>query len=163
MSSTPDLRSAKIGVISDTHNFFDPKIPGLFQGVDHILHAGDIGLPGILFQLEEIAPVTAVSGNTDDPAFHYNLTEVTQLAGRKFLIHHIVHPPDLGDSPKGRVVREKPDVVVFGHTHKPFHQTIDGILFFNPGYAGKSRFGMERTLAILHCDEKGIRSQFLTL
>jgi putative phosphoesterase len=151
MSSTPDLRAARIGVISDTHDFFDPKIPGLFQGVEYIL------------QLEEIAPVTAVAGNTDDPAFHYNLTEVIELAGRKFLIHHIVHPQDLDDPPRGRVVRERPDVVVFGHTHKPFHQTIDGILFFNPGYAGKSRFGMERTLAILHCDEKGIRMQFLTL
>jgi putative phosphoesterase len=163
MSSTPDLRAAKIGVISDTHDYFDPKIPGLLKGVEHILHAGDIGLPRILLQLEEIAPVTAVAGNTDDPAFRYNFTEVIKLAGRKFLIHHIVHPQDLGDPPKGRIVREKPDVVVFGHTHKPFHQTIDGILFFNPGYAGKSRFGMERTLAILHCDEKGIRPQFLTL
>jgi len=54
-------------------------------------------------------------------------------------------------------------VVVFGHTHKLFQQNIDGILFFNPGYAGKSRFGMERTLAILHCDQKGIRPEFLRL
>jgi len=115
--STPE--GVKIGVISDTHNFFDPKIPGLFNGVEHILHAGDIGLPRILLDLEAIAPVTAVSGNTDDPGF--------------------------------------------GHTHKPFYQTIDGVIFFNPGYTGKSRFGMERTLAILYCDEKGIRPEFLRL
>ena len=55
----------KIGVISDTHNFFDPKIPELFNGVDHILHAGDVGTAVIRFQLEEIAPVTAVLGNVD--------------------------------------------------------------------------------------------------
>jgi len=163
MSSGGQLRSAKIGVISDTHNFFDPKIPALLEGVEHILHAGDIGLPNILLELQQIAPVTAVSGNTDDPGFHYNLTEVLVLAGRKFLIHHIVHPPHLSEPPRGRIAREQPDVVVFGHTHKPFHQLIDGILFFNPGYAGKSRFGMERTLAILHCDQKGIRPEFLRL
>ena len=85
------------------------------------------------------------------------------MAGRKFLIHHIVQPQDLADPLKRRIAREKPDLVVFGHTHKPFHEMIDGILFFNPGYAGKSRFGMERTLAILHCDEKGIRPEFLRL
>jgi uncharacterized protein len=163
MRSQHHLRSAKVGVISDTHNFFDPKIPALLQGVEHILHAGDIGLPRILLELEEIAPVTAVSGNTDEVGFNYSLTEVIVLAGRKFLIHHIVQPQDLADPLKDRVAREKPDVVVFGHTHKPFHHAINGILFFNPGYAGKSRFGMERTLAILHCDEKGIRPEFVRL
>jgi len=153
----------RIGVISDTHNFFDPKIPALLSGVEHILHAGDIGLPHILSQLEEIAPVTAVAGNTDDPGFHYNVTEVMELARRKFLIHHIVYPHHLDESLKARIGRERPDVVVFGHTHKPFKQTVDGILFFNPGYAGNSRFGMERTLAILHCDDKAIRPEFFAL
>jgi len=57
----------KIAVISDTHNFFDPRIPQLFAGAEHILHAGDIGLPWVLLELGQIAPVTAVSGNTDDP------------------------------------------------------------------------------------------------
>ena len=156
-------RGSTIGVISDTHNFFDPKIPTLFRGVDHILHAGDIGLPKILFQLEEIAPVTAVAGNTDDAAFHYSVAEVIELAGRKFLIQHIVYPHHLEESLKAHIGRVKPDVVVFGHTHKPFNQVIDGILFFNPGYTGKSRFGMERTLAILHCDEKAIWPEFVTL
>src|SRR3974390_920027 len=103
MSSQHHLRSAKIGVISDTHDFYDPKIPSLFQGVEHILHAGDIGLPRIVLQLEEIAPVTAVSGNTDDPGFHYRSTEVIEMAGRKFLIHHIVQPQDLADPLKRRI------------------------------------------------------------
>ena len=61
----------EIGVISDTHNFLDPKIPERFAGVGHILHAGDIGLPWILQELERVAPVTAVGGNTDDPALRY--------------------------------------------------------------------------------------------
>ena len=153
----------RIGVISDTHNFFDPKIPGLFAGVDHILHAGDIGLPQILLQLEQIAPVTAVCGNTDDPSFRYRMTEVVQLSGRKFLVHHIVNPRELTESLQERIDREKPDAVVFGHTHKPFCQEIGGMLYFNPGYAGKSRFGMERTLAILDCPSGKIRSEYLKL
>ena len=57
----------RIAVLSDTHNYFDPRLPRLFAGVDHILHGGDIGLPAIILALEQIAPVTAVAGNTDDP------------------------------------------------------------------------------------------------
>jgi putative phosphoesterase len=155
--------SVKIGVVSDTHNFFDPKLTGLLNGVDHILHAGDIGLPKILLALERIALVTAVSGNTDDAGFRYRETEVLELDGRKFLLHHIVNPHDLTDSLKARVARERPNVVVFGHTHKPFCESLHGILYFNPGYAGKSRFGMERTAAILHCSENEIRPEYLRL
>ena len=153
----------QIGVISDTHNYFDPRIPQLFAGVDHILHAGDIGLPAILLQLEQIAPVTAVQGNTDDPGFHYKQAEVVNVAGRKFLVQHIVNPHSLADVIKTQLAHERPDVVVFGHTHKPFCQTIGGTLFFNPGYAGKSRFGLERTAAILHCGDKKIRAEYLPL
>ena len=153
----------RIGVISDTHNYFDPRIPQLFAGVDHILHGGDIGLPAIILALEQIAPVTAVAGNTDDPGFHYRLTEVVELASRRFLLQHIVNPQSLADPIKARIARERPDVVVFGHTHKPFRQTIQGALFFNPGYAGNSRFGMERSVAILYCSERGIRAEYLKL
>jgi uncharacterized protein len=153
----------KIGVISDTHNFFDPKIEALFHGVDHILHGGDIGQPQILFQLEEIAPVTAVLGNTDDPGFHYRLTEVVQLGSTRFLVHHIVNPHRPADDLQERINSEQADVVVFGHTHKPFCERKNGILYFNPGYAGKSRFGMSRSLAILHCNDKAIRAEHLPL
>jgi putative phosphoesterase len=153
----------RIGVISDTHNFLDPKIPELFEGVDHIIHGGDIGQPRLILQLEEIAPVTAVSGNTDDPGFHYRQTEVVELAGRKFLIHHIVDPHAPEEALKRKLDRVQPAVVVFGHTHKPFSATIDSTLFFNPGYAGKSRFGMPRSVAILHCTAKEVRPEFLAL
>ena len=157
----PD-RHLKIGVISDTHDFFDPKIPAIFHGVDHILHAGDVGLPWILLQLEDIAPVTAVMGNTD-VGLHYKETEVVLLAGRKFLVHHIVDIHNPSETLQRRTIREKPDVIVFGHSHKPFNQTIGGILYFNPGYAGKERFGHPRSVAILHCNEKEIRAEFRDL
>ena len=152
----------KIGVISDTHGFLDPRVPELFAGVSHILHAGDIGPDAIIVELETIAPVTAVIGNTDSsPTFRP--TEVVTLAGRKFLVHHIVNPHAPKEELQLRIARERPDVVVFGHSHQAFCETIDGVLFFNPVSAGKPRFGRGRTAAILHCEEKEIRPEFLTL
>jgi len=152
-----------IGVISDTHNFLDPKISDLFAGVDHILHGGDIGMPSLVLELQLIAPVTAVLGNTDDAGMAFREIEVVDLARRKFLVHHIVNPRAPAEGIKSRIEREKPDVVVFGHSHKPFCETIGGTLYFNPGYAGNSRFGMERSVAILHCSEKEVRPEFLKL
>jgi uncharacterized protein len=153
----------KIGVISDTHDYLDPKIPAIFEGVEYILHGGDIGLPWIVFQLEQIAPVTAVLGNTDDSAIQFRQTELVVLANRKFLVHHIVDPRSPSDVVKQRLMRDNPDAVIFGHTHKPFNQMIAGILFFNPGYAGKQRFDLPRSVAILHCDKKEIRPEFFLL
>ena len=153
----------KIGVISDTHNFLDPRVPELFEGVDHILHGGDVGMPWLILQLEQVAPVTVVLGNTDDANLRLKFTEMIELAGRKFLVHHIVNPHALDEELRKRITRARPQVVVFGHTHKPFSETIDSVLYFNPGYAGKSRFGMERSVAILHCDEKTIRPEYFEL
>jgi putative phosphoesterase len=152
----------KIGVISDTHNYLDPRIAALFKGVEHILHAGDVGMPLIVLELEAIAPVTAVLGNTD-AGMSYNETEIVKLAGRKFLVHHIVDVHRPSETVQRRVARENPDVVVFGHSHKPFNQTIGRTLYFNPGYAGKPRFNQPRSVAILHCDEKEIRAEYIGL
>ncbi len=186
----------KIGVISDTHNYLDPKIAGLFAGVEHILHAGDIGNVSIISELEEIAPVTAVHGNTD-MNLPFKETETIVLAARKFLIHHIVNPAAPGERVVERIARELPDVVVFGHTHKRFCETMGGpsprrsvfgshefhtasvptnsqsdadsfvhaggILFFNPGYAGKPKLNLERSAAILHCGAKEIRAEYFQL
>lgn len=153
----------KIGILSDTHNYLDPKIPLLFTGVERILHAGDVGLPWLIQELESIAPVTAVSGNTDEPGLGYRTTELIQVAGRNFLVHHIVNPHVLTPELEAAITRAKPDVVVFGHTHKPFSAMLDGTLFFNPGYAGKSRFGMERSVAIFHFSDDLIQPEFLKL
>jgi hypothetical protein len=153
----------KIGVISDTHNFLDPQIPELFTGVSHILHAGDIGLPWVLTQLGFLAPVTAVGGNTDDPALRHDETKITGLAGRKFLIHHIVNPAAPAEKLRQLIAHERPDVVVFGHTHKRFCETIGSVLYLNPGYAGKPKPGLERSAAILHCIGKEIRAEYFEL
>lgn len=152
----------KIGVISDTHNHFDPKIPGIFKGVEHILHAGDIGLPWVIMELENIAPVTAVLGN-NDAGLHYKETEIVELANRKFLVHHIVDAHRPAEALRRRMEQDRPDVVVFGHSHKPFNLIIGRTLFFNPGYAGKPRFGQPRSVAILHCGEKEMVAEFKEL
>ena len=151
-----------IGVISDTNNYLDPRIAGLFASVNHILHAGDVGNISIISELEEIAPVTAVYGNTD-MNLPFKETEIILLAGRKFLIHHIVNPHAPGERVKERIARAQPHVVVFGHTHRTFCESIEGVLYFNPGSAGKPKFGLGRTVAVLHCDEKEIRHEFITL
>ena len=152
----------KIGVISDTHNYLDPQVLDLFARVTHILHAGDVGMQSIIQDLENIAPVTAVLGNTDS-GVNLRLTELAEVGGRKFLVHHIVNPHVLGDDIKARMARARPDVVVFGHTHKRFCENIGGTLFFNSGYAGKHKFGLERSVAILHCDGHELRPEFLPL
>lgn len=152
----------KIGVLSDTHGFLDPRVERIFAGVDHILHAGDIGYATIILDLQFVAPVTAVLGNTDGD-IGFRLTETVEVARKKFLVHHIVSPRDLSETVAARIARERPDVVVFGHTHKKFSETVNGILFFNPGYAGKPKFGAERSVAILHLDGKAIRPEFINL
>lgn len=153
----------RIGVVSDTHDFFDPQLRELFKGVDHIIHGGDIGLPWIILQLEEIAPVTAVTGNSDEGGLEYKETEVAQIGSRKFLVHHIVDPQNLTEKLKKKLIRENPDVVVFGHTHKPFCETVGNTLYLNPGYAGRQRFNLPRTAAILTCDEEGMTADFVEL
>lgn len=152
----------KIGVISDTHGFLDPRVESIFAGVDHILHAGDIGDPLIEMELKFIAPVTAITGNTDT-GLTLHETEIVELLGRKFLLHHIVNPRALSEKVAGLIQREKPDAVVFGHTHTAFAETVDGVFFFNPGYAGKPRFGAARSMALLHLDSDEIRHEFIPL
>ena len=90
----------------------------------------------------------------------YRETEVVEVGGTKFLVHHIVEPRRLEDSLKSRIKHAAPQVVMFGHTHKPFNEVIDGIHFLNPGYAGKQRFKQERSVAILHLEAGQRRLEF---
>jgi len=152
----------KLGIISDTHGYLDPRIESIFEGMDHIFHAGDIGNPMIELELKFIAPVTMVLGN-NDLDLTYKETEVVTLAGKKFMVHHIVNPWAPSDKLATRLRRDRPDVVVFGHTHKQFAETVDGVFFFNPGYAGKPKFGAERSVARLHVENGVIRHEFITL
>lgn len=154
--------SSRIGLISDTHGYLDPQVATLLEGVDQILHAGDIGSRRILAALEHIAPVTAVLGNTDSEA-GIRETEVVRAGEWRILIQHIVDPerplPELTE----RLARVQPHAVIFGHTHRIYGARHAGILFINPGYAGRPRPGQERHLAILDCTRETLTARFLRL
>lgn len=152
----------KIGLISDTHGYYDPAVEACFQGVTHILHAGDIGYQSVILSLESMAPVTAVLGNTDYD-LPYREVEATEIGGRKFFLRHILDPYVPEEAIRQRWTRVKPDVVVFGHSHKPFAERIGSILFVNPGYAGKPRFNLPRSVAVLSWEHPDPQLQFMEL
>ena len=151
-----------IGVLADTHGHLDPQVLAHFAGVTHILHGGDIGLPWLILQLESIAPVTAVAGNLD-AGLDFKEIEVISLEGRKFLLQHEVDPGAPVEKLRRRIIRENPDVVIFGHTHRRHCEKIGQTLYLNPGYAGAPRNNQERTVALMHCDSTGITAEFRTL
>jgi uncharacterized protein len=103
-----------------------------------------------------------VLGNNDF-GLHFRETEIIELAARKFLVHHILVPSAPHEGIKGRLTRENPDVVIYGHSHQPHSQIIGNTLYFNPGYSGKPRFKLARTVAILDCDGNVIRPEFKKL
>lgn len=149
-----------VGLISDTHGYFDPAIPTLFAGVEHILHAGDIGGQAIIDELSAIAPVTAVLGNNDfDPT--YRETEIVELNGCRIFLHHIVGRPHTDRALLERIKRSRAEVVLFGHTHERHLDRDDGVLWINPGYFGKPRPFIRRSVARLHLKPGGPEVQFL--
>ncbi len=153
-----------IGVISDTHGLLRPRVFDVFAGVDRILHAGDVGRDeGLLIELAALAPVDAVHGNTDRFPLCQKLPEslTLELEGVTLFLAHIcggpaqfrLHWPALG----------KIDVVVFGHTHKPFKQWDNGVLFFNPGAAGPRRFSLPVSVGILRLEAGRVNGEIITL
>jgi putative phosphoesterase len=143
----------RIGVISDTHGLLRPQAEQRLAGVAHIIHAGDIGRPDVIARLRRIAPVTAIRGNIDtgDWAEGYPDTEMVRLGGRSFYVLHDLK--ELRVDPVSRSV----DVVVSGHSHRPRIETIDGVLYLNPGSAGPRRFNLPITLATLELTASGFR------
>ena len=153
----------KIGLISDTHGKFDSRILNLFEGVDHILHAGDIGNDTIIEALKTVAPVTAVIGNMDW-CVSYRHFERQELGGKRFLMTHQVGPPD---NPlrevREKISAEKPDVLVFGHTHRTYAERHGKVLFFNPGSASKRKVGHPLTVATMTIKNGKLDWQFIDL
>jgi putative phosphoesterase len=150
-----------IGVVSDTHGFYDEAIDGLFAGAARIVHAGDVGEPGVLERLRRLAPVTAVAGNTDlpDPQVELPWEAEAEVLGRRILVCHIGH------SLMGRhdPVAEGYDLVVSGHSHRAAVEWRESVLFLNPGAAGRARFGLPRTVAVVELRDEGLEPRILTL
>jgi hypothetical protein len=125
-----------IGVISDTHGLLRPEAVAALRGSEHILHAGDIGAPGVLAELEQIAPVYAIRGNVDvEPwAKAIPVTRTVQLGGVSFYLIH--NQAELKKAPAGVAA------VVFGHSHLPLIENRGEVMYFNPGSAGPRRFNL---------------------
>jgi putative phosphoesterase len=148
-----------IGVISDTHGLLRPEALTALAGVDHILHAGDIGDPTILDRLRAIAPVTAIRGNTDYTGLCGRLpdTDAVELSGCLFYLVHSVDDLDL--HPKAAGI----GAVISGHSHKPSIDWRDGVLYLNPGSAGPRRFSLPITLARIHMTDGHPEPQIVPL
>ena len=140
----------KIGVISDTHGKLRPEVFTHFTDVEHILHAGDIGPLALLHELEAIAPVTAVWGNTDDMDVRAGVPEIAELtlAERRITV---AHGHQLGSpTPAGLLhAHAAADIIVYGHTHRPLQRELDGRWVLNPGGAGAPRFGLKPSVMVM--------------
>jgi uncharacterized protein len=148
-----------IGVISDTHGLLRPEACRALEGVDRILHAGDIGDQDVLDALSRIAPVTAVAGNNDHGPWTRALPQTVDvhIGSLTVVMTHILaslaaDPVDLGAS-----------VVVFGHSHRPENVRRGGVLFFNPGSAGPRRFKLPVTVGRLDVRGRGVKGEIIAL
>ena len=140
----------KVGVISDTHGLLRPEALAALSGVQHILHAGDVGDVAILGALREIAPVTAIRGNIDlyGPCAELPATDFVELEGRIFYLVHSVLDLDINPAVAGVAM------VVSGHSHKPSVEERNGTLYLNPGSAGPRRFNLPVTVALVDLGEQ---------
>jgi uncharacterized protein len=140
----------QVGLISDTHGTLRGGVFEALEGVDLILHAGDVGSSDILVELEAIAPVHAVVGNTDYAGSLPGIGEEVrlQLAGRAVVL---VHGHRLGSPtpPRLRAAFPDADIIVYGHTHRQRVDEVDGCLIINPGAAGPARFNLKPAVARL--------------
>lgn len=144
----------RLGVISDTHGLLRPEIFDVFARVDHILHGGDLGPLGLLDELEAIAPVTAVYGNTDGVDVRARLPQVAriQLDGFRIVVTH----GDQFGSPTPDTLNAafpEAEILVFGHTHRPLLTIVDQVVtVMNPGGAGPRRFDLPASVGIMELE-----------
>jgi uncharacterized protein len=170
----------RIGVVSDTHGHFDPRLPEVLAGVETILHAGDVDSPDILEELRQIAPLYAVRGNVDGNELALPLTRTLKLAGVQIEMRHILptqqselEPWSGHARPERSLLKRRDDflknfdpttrVVIFGHSHQPCLITMANKLFFNPGSAGKRRFSLPRCCGWLEITSDQIKGGLISL
>ena len=149
----------RVGVISDTHGLLRHEAIVAMRGFDHILHAGDIGDPGILDQLRRLAPLTAIRGNIDrrGPCAQLPATEWIELAGHKLYMVHDINELDLNPVAAGIAA------IISGHSHRPSIHWRQGVLYFNPGSAGPRRFKLPISVGILEIENRGIDPRIVNI
>ena len=149
----------RIGLISDTHGLLRPQALDFLQSSDAILHAGDIVDPATLERLAEIAPLTSVRGNNDSGAWARALPEAVTATFGGVAIHMLHDLKELAIDPVASGVR----VVVTGHTHKPACIERGGVLYVNPGAAGRRRFTLPVSVGELIIDDGQASVRLVTL
>ena len=149
----------RAGVISDTHGLLRPEVVERLRGVDHILHAGDVGDPEILVRLREIAPLTAIRGNIDTSGECAMLpaTDFVELGGAIFYLVHALADLDIHPAVAGV------QVVVSGHSHRAEIRGKDGVLYLNPGSVGPRRFSLPVTMAMVSVEHGKVRPEIVRL
>ncbi|HYL13209.1 MAG TPA: metallophosphoesterase family protein [Terriglobales bacterium] len=152
-------KAVTIGVISDTHGLLRRAALEALRESDYLIHAGDIGDPGILKKLTAIAPVTAIRGNVDRERWARKVpeTEVLEVEGVLIYVLHDLKTLDLKPETAGFAV------VITGHTHIPKQETKQGVLYFNPGSAGPKRFRLPITVGKLILGAGKIRGEIVRI
>ncbi|MBW2712627.1 MAG: metallophosphoesterase family protein [Deltaproteobacteria bacterium] len=148
-----------MGVLSDTHGLLRDEARDALANCSLILHAGDIGDPGVLQELEDMAPVVAVRGNTDMSSWsqHLSHTELVEFQGFSFYILHDLFELDLDPQ------AAKINAVISGHTHRPLVEERNGVLFLNPGSAGPRRGSLPICLARIQVMEGQLQPEIFEL
>ncbi|KFJ92501.1 phosphodiesterase [Pseudomonas sp. 1-7] len=149
----------RIGLIADTHNLLRPEALAALQGVAHLIHAGDIGGPHILADLERIAPLSVVRGNNDQDSWADAIPERLTLRFGAIALHVLHDLKQLDIDPAAQGI----DVVIAGHSHKPLHEKRNGVLYLNSGSAGLRRFKLPIGVGILHIEGRQVRAKLITL
>ena len=149
------VRAHIIGLIADTHGLLRPDVHTALAGVELILHAGDVGGDDILTELELIAPVRAVSGNTDPPGDPRLPPAIEVDVGGVRI--HVSHGHEVGSpTPAKLLERYAADVIVYGHTHRQLVARADDRWVVNPGAAGARRFDLKPSVGRLTIQDGGV-------
>jgi len=161
----------KIGVIADTHGFFNPQIPQIFEGVQKIIHAGDLGSIKVYEQLSSIAPVIVVRGNHEPDEIPGSLMDpsVIMIEDRKILLtHRLITMTWEYFKEALSLLDPLPffpgfDLIIFGHAHYPVWDKVQEMYFLNPGYAGNDPHEQKPTAAILEITREEISAEIVNL
>ncbi|MCU0915665.1 MAG: metallophosphatase family protein [Planctomycetes bacterium] len=148
-----------VGILSDTHGLLRDEVKSRLSGQDLIIHAGDIGSPGVLAELKQLAPVVAVRGNVDTGAWAQELAqeEYVSVDGWTICVVHDLCTLRLD------AVAAGVDVVIHGHSHQPGIARKDGILYLNPGSAGPKRFHLPVAMALASIEGETFAPQIITV
>lgn len=151
-----------VGLIADTHGLLRPDVFAALDGVDIILHAGDVGGGGILDELSIIAPVLAVAGNTDPPGDpRLPESRIYEVNSTKI---HLSHGHEIGSpTPAALFARYDETIIVYGHTHRQLVTREESRWAINPGAAGPRRFNLRPSVARLTLDSAGVNVEIVAL